>query len=157
MSKGATHLLGSSFAAMVTGLALATVVLYFVDTFLARAERADSHVDAARFYASGQLLLRQGEGAKAVDRFRSAISEERNNQDYQLALGQALLAAGRADDAEAALNDLLQRNSAWGPANLQMARVLVKEGRIDDGVVYYHRAIYGQWKNQPRTMRVRVS
>jgi len=140
----------------LAGAMLAIVALFFIDTFLAKTERVESRVEAARFYANGQQLLEQGQSAEAVAQFRSAIAVERDNQDYQLALGQALLAAGRLADAEAALNELLQRNPAGAAANLAMARLLVKEDQIDDAVSSYHRAIYGLWKTNARANQVQV-
>ncbi len=147
---------GSSFVSTFAAVLLAIVGLFLVDTFLEKIDRSESHVEAVRFYANGQRLMEEGKGAEAVDQFRSAISVERNNEDYQLALGQALLAAGRLTDAETTLNDLLQRNPFGGPANLILARVLVKENKIDEGISYYHRAIYGQWKEDARANQVKA-
>ncbi|HEY4359788.1 MAG TPA: tetratricopeptide repeat protein [Bryobacteraceae bacterium] len=145
-AKTESPLSGASFVRTFAAVALAILALFSIDTFLAKTERAESGVEAARFYAEGQHLLSQGKGAEAVERFRSALSVERDSQDYQLALGRALLAAGRSADAEVALNELLQQNPIGAATNLAMARVLAKEDKIEDAVFYYHRAIYGQWK-----------
>jgi Flp pilus assembly protein TadD len=136
----------SSFA-RTFGLTLAAIAAVASgDVFLAKAERAANQQEAARFFANGQELLRQGENAQAVEQFRSALSLDRDNPDGQLALGQALFAAGRLDDARAALDALLEKNSFSGPGNLAMARVLVKQGAVNEAIFYYHRAIYGEWK-----------
>ncbi len=37
-----------------------------------------------------------------------------------------------------------------------MARVLVRQGRIPEAVSYYHRAIYGQWQQDPGGNRART-
>jgi tetratricopeptide (TPR) repeat protein len=147
---------GPSFVSTFAAVMLAIVGLFLADTFLEKIERSESHVEAVRFYANGQRLMEQGKSAEAVDQFRSAISVERNNEDYQLALGQALLAAGRLQDAETTLDDLLQRNPFGGPANLVLARVLIQENKIDEGISYYHRAIYGQWKEDPQANQVKA-
>jgi tetratricopeptide (TPR) repeat protein len=141
-----------SFARTFSLTLAAIAVVASADVFLAKAERAANQQEAARFFANGQKLLRQGENAQAVEQFRSALSLDRDNPDDQLALGQALFAAGRLDDARAALdvvlgNDaLLEKNSFSGPGNLAMARVLVKQGDVNQAIFYYHRAIYGEWK-----------
>jgi len=44
------------------------------------------------------------------------------------------------------LDALLEQDPAGGAANLALARVLVKEGKIPDATFYYHRALYGRWK-----------
>jgi tetratricopeptide (TPR) repeat protein len=129
------------------GLTLAAIAAVASgDVLLAKAERAANQQEAARFFANGQELLRQGENAQAVEQFRSALSLDRDNLDGQLALGQALFAAGRLDDARVALDALLEKNSFSGPGNLAMARVLVKQGAVNEAIFYYHRAIYGEWK-----------
>jgi Flp pilus assembly protein TadD len=156
MAKLEPALSEPSFVRTLTAVILAIVALFIIDTFLSKTERAESRVEAARFYTNGQGLMQQGHSAEAVDQFKSAITVERDNQDYQLGLGQALLAAGRFVDAEATLNELLQRNPFGAAANLAMARVLVKEDRIDDAVSYYHRAVYGQWKDNARARQVEV-
>ena len=155
-AKRKSILSGPSFVRTLAGVVLAIVALFSIDTFLAKTERAESRVEAARFFANGQHLLEQGKSEEAVEQFRSAISIERDNQDYQLALGQALLAAGRSADAEATLNELLQRNPIGATTNLAMARVLAKEDKTDDAAFYYHRAIYGQWKEDAHANQLKV-
>jgi tetratricopeptide (TPR) repeat protein len=137
-------------------VALAIGALFAADTFLARTEEAESRTEAARLFALGQRLLDQGHSAEAVGRFKDALEIERGNRDYQRALAQAQLAAGEAADAETILTDLLLNDSTDGPANLTMARVLSKEGRIREAISYYHRAVYGQWKDDAQGNRLKV-
>jgi tetratricopeptide (TPR) repeat protein len=139
------------------GLTLAAIAaVASADVFLAKAERAANQQEAARFFANGQKLLRQGENAQAVEQFRSALSLDRDNPDDQLALGQALFAAGRLNDARAAMDVLLEKDSFSGPGNLAMARVLVKQGDVNQAIFYYHRAIYGEWKENAGSNPVAV-
>jgi tetratricopeptide (TPR) repeat protein len=139
------------------GLTLAAIAaVASADVFLAKAERAANQQEAARFFAQGQKLLQQGENAQAVEQFRSALSLDRDNPDDQLALGQALFSAGRLNDARAALEALLEKNSFSGPGNLAMARVLVKQGAVNQAIFYYHRAIYGEWKENAASDPVAV-
>jgi tetratricopeptide (TPR) repeat protein len=139
------------------GLSLAAIAaVASADVFLAKAERAENQQEAARFFANGQKLLRQGQNAQAVEQFRSALSLDRENPDDQLALGQALFSAGRLNDARAALEALLEKNSFSGPGNLAMARVLVKQDDVNQAIFYYHRAIYGEWKGNAASDPVAV-
>jgi tetratricopeptide (TPR) repeat protein len=142
-------------------MALAIGALFAMDTFLAKTEEAESRVEAARLFELGQRLLDQGNGAEAVDRLavdriKDALEIERGNRDYQRVLAQAQLAAGQVEDAESTLQDVLLSDSTDGPANLTMARVLLKEGRIREAISYYHRAVYGQWKNDAQANRLKV-
>jgi tetratricopeptide (TPR) repeat protein len=135
---------------------LAIGALSAIDLFLARTEREANEAEAARFYANGRRLMQAGKSAEAVDQFQSALSLERENEDYQLVLAQALDAAGKLEDAKTTLDALLAGNSFAGPANLAMARVLVKQGRVDRAISYYHRAIYGQWREGPKSNPVQA-
>jgi len=94
-------------------LIVSMLALTFVDRALAKAERSEKYTDAARFYTTGQRLMREGQSATAVEKFRSAVSEQPEDRDYQLALGEALAASGQTGDAEAMLNTVLENNPAW--------------------------------------------
>lgn len=131
---------------------LAIIALSGVDTFLARTERLENRAEADRLAAEG----RAANPVNAVADYKAAISIERENPDYWLALGEAQLAAGEFADAEKTLRDLLRRDSTAGAANLALARVLVKEGRITDAVPAYHQAIYGHWDHDAEKNRVNV-
>jgi len=137
-------------------VALAIAALFAADTFLAKIEESESHIEAARLFALGEHLIDEGRSAEAVDRLKDALEIERSNRDYQRTLAQAQLAAGQAADAETTLNDLLLNDSTDGSANLMMGRVLLKEGRIREAISYYHRAVYGQWKDDARGDRLKV-
>ena len=139
-----------AFARTMAGGIAVIVVLFVADTFLAKSERAAARVEAERHYQSGRRLMQSGQSAQAAEQFRSALSVDRANQDYELALGQALRAAGKTGDAQVALSALLEENPFGGAANLALARVMVQEGNITDATGYYHRAIYGQWKEDAR-------
>ena len=119
--------------------------LFVFDTFLAKLERTESQSEALRLYRNGQSLMERGCPDDAIEHFRGALSFERDNADYQLALARALLATGKPDDAEAVARGVLERDSSSGIANLTMARIQVKEGRLADGSSNYHRAVYGRW------------
>ncbi len=101
-------------------------------------------------------MMQDGHYAEAAERFKDAVAVERDNRDYRLALAEALLAAKSFPEAESTLNELLQRDSTDGDANLMMARVMVGEMRIPEGVSFYHRAIYGRWNAKAAQNRLRV-
>ena len=140
----------------ITLVIAAIGALFLVDTFLAALERSQSHLEAERLYHEGQEFLLQGLGEGAAEQFQAALFISRDNKEYQLALSQAFTAADRVADAEATLAGLLERDADGGPANLAMARVLAREGRLVEAISYYHRAIYGQWGKNAVEPRVQV-
>lgn len=135
----------SQFLRTMSLVALAIMGMFAVDTFLANMEASESHAEAARLYAEGQRLLSQDHNTEAVSRFEDALAIDRSNRDFQLALARAQLAAGQLPQAETTLDTLLLADSTSGTANLTMARLLVKQGKIPEAISYYHRAIYGTW------------
>lgn len=135
----------SQFLTTFAAVLLSIAVLLVVDTALARVDRRESTAHAEALYTDGRALLVGRHPAAAVEHFASAVAIERSNVQYQIALGDALLADGRLADAEATLTSALSRAGTYGSANLAMARVLRREGRTDDAKSFYHRAIYGRW------------
>ncbi len=152
MANGESSANGKSVLVTLALVFLAIAALSAADTFLARTERSENRAEAERLAAAG----RAANPVEAVADFKSAIAIERENPDYRLALGEAQLAAGELADAEGTLNELLSRDSTSGRANLALARVLAKEGRIPEAVSAYHRAIYGHWDRDPQANRVKV-
>ncbi len=131
----------ATFAAIIGVI----IVLLGIDLALARVDRNETLQYAAHVYGEGQALLAEGRTGDAVDRFATAVSLERTNLTYGLALAQAMLADRRPDDAEQTLHELLARAQNDGAVNLTMARLLDATGRRSDAKAYYHRAIYGRW------------
>jgi predicted Zn-dependent protease len=149
-------LLRPSFFRTLFFVTIAGVSLVLIDSVLANTERRETALAAARLYGEGQRLMQQGKYDAAADAFRSAIANARDNPEYPLALGQALLDAGQLDEASSTLTDLLNGNSMAGAPNLAMARVYAKEDQFDEAAFYFHRAIYGQWKQDAAANRVKV-
>jgi len=150
-SSAAPSFLGT-FALVFVAMGL----LYAVDTVLAGMERAEGAAAAARLYREGLDLMHSGKNSDAMERFGDAIALERGNRDYQRALAQAQLAAGKTSDAEATLAALLESDSTDGFASLLMARVLEKEGKVPQAISYLHRAIYGDWNQDQAANQLRA-
>jgi tetratricopeptide (TPR) repeat protein len=137
-------------------VALSILALSGLDTFLARMERSENLAESRRLDAAGHHLMEQGRPVEAIAQFKAGLAMERENPECWLDLGQAQLGAGQLTEAEATLQELLRRDSGSGPANLALARVLVKEGRTAEAVSAYHKAIYGRWDADAESSRIRV-
>ncbi|MGH7652847.1 MAG: tetratricopeptide repeat protein [Gemmatimonadaceae bacterium] len=131
----------ATFAAVIAAIAL----LLVFDTGIAKVDRDANRSHATGEYQQGESLSVHGKTAEAIDHFRTAASLDRDKPGYTVALAEAILTVGDAEDAEQLLLPVLEGNATDGATNLAMARVLVKEGRIDEAKSYYHRAIYGLW------------
>ncbi len=138
-----------SVAAIIAGL-------YAVDRFLASLESAELAGEARAHYTRGRQLLSSGRAAGAVDELSRAHALVRGSRTYQLALADALSAAGRLPEAEANLDELLDHDSNDGSVNLAMARLKVRKGNTREADAYYHRALYGTWPRGTGTESVRM-
>jgi tetratricopeptide (TPR) repeat protein len=147
---------GPSFIGTFVVILVAIAALFAADTFLVRIERSEDQAEATRLVAEGHELMQRDRSTEAAERFKDALSIERDNRDYRLALADALLAAKNYAEAENALGELLQKDSTDGNANLAMARVLVGEMRIPEGISFYHRAIYGRWRADAAQNRLKA-
>lgn len=136
--------------AIVAGLSVA-------DWFLEKTEKAELSSEAKRLYLDGSRLLSQGKPLQAVDPLRSAHMIERTNEDYQLALIEALSGAGKLSEAETLMEDALQRDPDSGRVNLEAARLSIGRRRFGAADSYYHLAIYGEWPDHgDRRLQVRL-
>ena len=135
----------SEFIATFAVILAAIVGLLLVDTALAKVDSTERKAVAAREYRAGSQLLTEGSIKAAVEHLRTAATLDAQNPAYATALAEATLADGRPDAAEQMLLPVLERYDTAGAPNLAMARVLMKEGRIDEAESYYHRAIYARW------------
>jgi tetratricopeptide (TPR) repeat protein len=131
----------TTFAIVLASIA----VLLAVDLWLAGLDARESQAHAIHLYEDGQALLGAGHPNEAADRFASAQALARNNVRYGVALAEAQLADGRVNEAEVQLRSVLGRAETDGAANLVMARIQARQGRSDEAVAFYHRAIYGSW------------
>jgi Flp pilus assembly protein TadD len=140
-----TAFTGRTFIGTFSLVLLSIAGLFVIDVFLAKIDSAESQTEATRLYKDAQRLMASGEYQKASDQINNALAIERGNRDYLQTLAKAQLADGKTSDAENTLSQLLSGNSTDGLANLLMGRVLAKEGRFEEAISYFHRAIYGHW------------
>ncbi len=129
------------------GVVFALIAFFLVfDTFVARIDKNEAHSRALGAYNEGARLFGKGLYDDAAEQFSTAASMDRENIKYRVALARATLRQGDTETAQTLLRSILQQDPTDGSANVLLARVLIKEGRIDEGIAYYHRAVYGRWR-----------
>ncbi len=140
------------------GLLVAAIMiaLFVADRSMANWERRELRREAEQRYREGMQELKTGKVVDAVNDLQRAQSLFRNEERYSLAFIQALMAAGRIDEAEARVRELLARTSNDGEANLMMARLEATKGDFNDADSFYHRAIYGSWPSNAAQHRLDV-
>jgi tetratricopeptide (TPR) repeat protein len=135
----------SDFISTFAIVLAAIVGLLLFDTALARVDASERKTYAVREFTTGQRLIAGGKVEEGLEHLRTATMLDGENSSYSVALSQAILADGRPREAEQLLVPLLERDETDGSTNLAMARVLTKEGKVEQAKAYYHRAIYGLW------------
>ena len=130
--------------------------LWSVDVFLARLESSELTSQARGYFKDGERLMNGGRPAPALDLFRKAYALDRANQAYALHLADALVEAGKSDDGQRMLTEILGRSPNDGETNLIEARLMAREEKYAESAAYYHRAIYGIWPADPQLQRVAV-
>jgi predicted Zn-dependent protease len=126
-------------------IAAVAVALYGVDQFLASLETRELTTEARHDFNRGELLLQQGRAPEAIEQFRHAHVEDRDNRTFALGLADAYLVDRQPERAQSGLEELLATDSNDAEANLRMARVMSEEDDATRADSYYHRAIYGVW------------
>jgi tetratricopeptide (TPR) repeat protein len=90
----------------------------------------------------------------AANDYRTALSYDRENEQYRLRLAQALFAADRLNEARAHLLSLWEEEPASGEVNLTLARLFAHQRKTAEAVRYYDNAINGVWEEDPRKQRI---
>jgi tetratricopeptide (TPR) repeat protein len=143
---------------LIATLVAVVLALSAADLLLARIENRETHAEALRYYQAGGRLLDSGRATEAIDPLRKAHAMDRYDNRYALRLGEALIGAGKFDEAQTMLTEILERTPNDGEANLREAQLLARRGQSTDAAAYYHRAIYGAWSGDrhARTIEARL-
>ena len=128
--------------ALLTGL---TIALFLAVGGLSKLYHAQQQSLAQRWAARGSTDLQAGNYKTAITEFRTALLYDRDNDDYQLSLAEALLGLGQSDAAYAYLINLWERQPENGVVNLELARIAVIKNETDRAQRFYHNAIYATW------------
>jgi len=142
-------------ATVLAGMLGALTLVAIVGSFLSYYYRTERAGRAQNFYRQGQKLVAQDRNDEAIAQFRNALSIA-HAPEYRLALGLALVKAGHYDEAAIYLNEVLATNPGNGPANLGLARILAREGRIDDAVLRYQHGLFGSWPGKAEENRLQT-
>ncbi len=123
-----------------------TLVAAFVVTgFASRAYHRERTTLGAQHFEQGQRLEAKGDTEAALEQFRKSLFFWPDKTEYRLSLATALLEAGRLNEAESHLEQLLQENPTSGPINLLLGHIALQRGQLKQATEYYQRAVYEYW------------
>ena len=137
-------------------LTLITIAIAVLTYFFFHSFEEHRSVLEKRWYDRGQVAMKQGHPAEAVEDFRSALSFQSANPDYQMSLAEALAASGRTEEAAAYFSTLHDAEPGDGYLNLQLARLAVRRGNSQQAIEYYQTALNGFWNGQGTELRLQI-
>jgi predicted O-linked N-acetylglucosamine transferase (SPINDLY family)/predicted SAM-dependent methyltransferase len=97
--------------------------------------------EATFLFALGTQYYRARRFDEAVTTFRSGLAFRPGDPDAQNDLGASLMELGRLEEALAILEPLVAANGEFFPACYNLANLYRHQGRIDDAIAQYRRAI----------------
>jgi len=136
------------------GSVLIVIVLFFVTGGIVRAYHEKLHSLAGQWFDAAQTNLNTGHAPAALADLRNALVYEPEDLRIQFRLAQALMAAGRDDEARTYLEGLLSQAPSNAQVNLALAQIAAEAGNETDALRYYHGAIYGVWPNNAEANRL---
>jgi tetratricopeptide (TPR) repeat protein len=132
------------------------LLMFSVTAVVSRLYHKKIHTLADQWFAQGEGAFQAGNAKLAVTDYQNALVYSPNNSIFQLHLAQALVAAGRLDEARFYLLNLLAESPGSSEINLELARISARQGSWLEAVRYYHAAIYGVWDGDPLVRRWEV-
>jgi tetratricopeptide (TPR) repeat protein/predicted nucleic acid-binding Zn ribbon protein len=129
------------------------ILLFVITGYTVRRYHAVERGLAQDWYSRGEEALKASHAGAALADFRNALAYSRDNPLFQLRLAQALVATERVPEARTYLLNLRERDPGNGPANLELARLAVREHAIPEAVQYFHDAVYSEWDGNPAVQR----
>lgn len=136
------------------GSVFLVIALFFVTGGVVRAYHEKLHALAGQWFAAAETSLNAGDASAALVDLRNALVYEPEDLRIQFRLAQALIAAGRDEEARSYLEGLLAQAPSDAEVNLSLAQIAAKSGNETDALRYYHGAIYGVWPNNPEANRL---
>ena len=129
------------------------ILLFVITGYTVRRYHAVERRLAQDWYTRGEQALKASHAGAAVADFRNALAYSRDNALFQLRLAQALVGTERVSEARTYLLNLRERDPGNGPANLELARLAVREHATPEAVQYFHDAVYSEWDGNPAVQR----
>jgi CIC family chloride channel protein len=137
----------ASPAPLLVGISAGLLSLFVLTGILIYTYRAERRAVAEDAFKKGNGFVRQGLNAEAIEQYRNALAIS-HSREHRLALAMTLVKAERLNEADIYLRELLREDPNDGTANLGLARIAARQGRGQQAVTYYQRAIYGHWPSR---------
>jgi tetratricopeptide (TPR) repeat protein len=142
------HLVFKDTLALLSIFAV-TCVLAVLTWLIFRSYSQHQQDAAARWKRRGEDALKHNNAPAAVYDLRTSLGYGQDDPATEIELARALAEIGTPRSLEEAavyLNTLWEKEPGNGNINLQLARVLARQGQVASALEHYHLAIYGVWE-----------
>ena len=130
---------------VLVALAFATFLVFaFTKNMATREQQMETRI-ASLWYRRGKEYVSSGQIEKAIQYFRNATVDARDNREYALALANALAAGRHNTEAQQLLLRLRESDPENAEINIYLARLTSQDRDISESVNYYQNALYGRW------------
>ena len=144
------HLVFKDTLALLSIFAV-TCVLAVLTWLIFRSYSQHQSDAAARWKRRGEEALKHNNAQAAVYDLRTSLGYGPDDPGTEIELAQALAEIDTPRSLEEAavyLNTLWEKEPGNGNINLQLARVLARQGQVASALEHYHAAVYGVWEGQ---------
>ncbi|HEY2002623.1 MAG TPA: tetratricopeptide repeat protein [Acidobacteriaceae bacterium] len=144
------HLVFKDTLALLSIFAV-TCVLAVLTWLIFRSYSQHQSDAAARWKRRGEEALKHNNAQAAVYDLRTSLGYGPDDPGTEIELAQALAEIGTPRSLEEAavyLNTLWEKEPGNGNINLQLARVLARQGQVASALEHYHAAVYGVWEGE---------
>ncbi len=130
---------------LLIGLSVLTFGAFVFTRHMAVLEQNLEARIAAFWYERGMEYMQSGNTGRAIQAFRKATADLSDNQQYTVALADALAAEGHVAEAQQLLSRLRDSDPGNVDINTRLARLTAKLGNVQEAEHYYQSALYANW------------
>ncbi len=121
------------------------VLAFALTGFLSSVYRREKVELGEMHFTLGQQMEKKSDVEGAVEEYRKALLYSPDKSEYRLSFAAALIKAGRLDEAESHIDQMLQEDPTNGILNLMRGRIAVQRHELNKAIDYYERAVYEYW------------
>ncbi|MBV9085322.1 MAG: tetratricopeptide repeat protein, partial [Acidobacteriaceae bacterium] len=123
------------------GVLVVLAFAFALTAYLTAAYKREREALGRAHNIEGETLTRETRFDDAAEEYQKALFFSPDRNEYHIGLVSALIRAGRFDEAQQHLQELILRNPSDGYTSLLLARIAKNRGNAKEAITYYRRAV----------------